>query len=311
MTFGFPPQNPCSRCAKSGLTLYYKHYVMTTRILHISDLHFGSPFVPVVAEALLASIPSLAPDAIVVSGDLTQRAKREQFLQARKFFDKFSDIPMLVIPGNHDVPLWRVFERLIKPHALYREIVSPDLNPVLQIGNVVLVGLDSTAPRRSLSNGRIYLDQLRHCEESLAAVPEGMTRIVVAHHHFAPGHDRVLDIPMPQAQRAIDCFVEQRVEMILGGHLHRSYIGNSLDFFPGHHRDRGVIIVQCGTTTSSRGKGRERDENTFNLIKAGSRDHTVIHYMYFEEAGEFAPVSKQTFPRQGQAFIPDCEASPS
>ena len=99
--------------------------------------------------------------------------------------------------------------------------------------------------------------------------------------------------------------------MILGGHLHRSYIGNSLDFFPGHHRDRGVIIVQCGTTISSRGKGRERDENTFNLIEAGSQSHTVTHYMYSEETGEFAPLSRHTFPRQGQAFDPDSGASPS
>ena len=107
---------------------------------------------------------------------------------------------------------------------------------------------------------------------------------------------------MPRARRAIDVFVEQRVEMILGGHLHRSYIGNSLDFFPGHHRDRGVIIVQCGTTTSSRGTGRERDENTLNLIEVGQQTFTVTHYLHFDNAGEFAPVSKHIFPRQGQKF---------
>jgi len=276
--------------------------VALTRMLHISDLHFGPPFVPAVAEALLRTIPSLAPDAIVVSGDLTQRAKRHQFEKARQFFDRLSDFPMLVIPGNHDVALWRIFERLFKPHALYREIIWPDLNPVLRIGNVVLVGLDSTAPRRSLTNGRIFRRQLRHCKETLAAIPGELIRIVVAHHHFAPGHDRVWDSAMPRARRAIDCFVEQKVEMILGGHLHRSYIGNSLDFFPGHHRDRGVIIVQCGTTTSSRGKGRERDENTFNLIDVGSQTFTVTHYMNFEKAGEFAPLSKHIFPRPGLAL---------
>ncbi len=277
---------------------------MSTRILHISDLHFGPPFMPTVAEVLLQSVPLLNPDAIVVSGDLTQRAKRHQFESARRFFDRFADIPMLVIPGNHDVALYRIFERLFRPHALYREIIHPDLNPVLQVGNVMLVGLDSTAPRSAVSNGRLHRHQLRHCEEAFANVPEDMTRIVVAHHHFAPGHDKVLDVAMPGSRRAIDCFVEQKVEMILGGHLHRSYIGNSLDFFPGHHRERGVIIVQCGTTTSSRGKGRERDENTFNLIDAGAKTLTVTHYLYFEEAGEFAPVSKHSFPRQGQAFDP-------
>ena len=285
---------------------------MLARILHISDLHFGPPFVPAIAEALLQAIPSLAPDAIVVSGDLTQRATRHQFEEARRFFERMSDFPMLIVPGNHDVPLWRIFERLFKPHALYCEIISPDLNPVLHVGNVVLVGLDSTAPRRSISNGRLDRHQLEHSKKVFTGVSDDKVRIVVAHHQFAPGHDRVFDIEMPGARRAIDCLVEQKVEMILGGHLHRSYIGNSLDFFPGHHRDRGVIIVQCGTTTSSRGKGRERDENTFNLIEAGSQTLTVTHYLYFEQAGRFAPLSKHSFPRQGRALeLAEFESGPS
>jgi len=99
----------------------------------------------------METIPSLKPDAIVVSGDLTQRAKRAQFKEARQFFDRMRDLPMLVIPGNHDVALWRIFERLFKPHALYCEFITPDLNPVLRVGNAVLVGLDSTAPRHSIS----------------------------------------------------------------------------------------------------------------------------------------------------------------
>jgi 3',5'-cyclic AMP phosphodiesterase CpdA len=276
--------------------------VTSTRILHISDLHFGPPFVSIVAEALLRIIPSLAPDAVVVSGDLTQRAKRHQFMEAAKFLDGLPDVPTLVIPGNHDVPLWRIFERLFSPHALYREIIRDDLNPVLHVGTVVLVGFDSTAPRRSITNGRISRRQLRQCEERLQALPDDLTRIVVAHHHFAPGHDPVWDVPMPGAWRAINCFVEHRVEMIMGGHLHRSYIGSSLDFFPGHHRDRGVIIVQCGTTTSSRGKGREQDENTFNVIDVGPHTFTVTHFMNFTRAGEFAPLSKHIFPRQGRAL---------
>lgn len=274
----------------------------STRLLHISDLHFGPPFLPVVAEALMDTIPELAVDAIVASGDITQRAKREQFEQARAFFDGLSAYPLMVIPGNHDVPLYRVFERFLKPHALYQEIISPDLNPVLEVGNVVLVGLDSTAPRRSISNGRLDLHQLQHSGEVFAKFPSDKVRIVVAHHQFVPGHDKVFDVPMPRARRAIDWFVEQRVELIMGGHLHRSYIGNSLDFFPGHQRDRGVIIAQCGTTTSSRGKGREREENTFNLVEAGSDTITITHFLYFEDSKKFAAISKHQFPRAGQSI---------
>ena len=275
---------------------------MNTKILHISDLHFGPPFVSTVAEALLRTIRSLPLDAIVVSGDLTQRAKREQFEACKQYFDRMPNVPLLVVPGNHDVPLYRIFERLFRPLDLYREIIHPDLNPVLRVGNVVLVGLDSTAPHSAISNGRLHLHQLRHCQEMFASVPDDLARIVVAHHHFAPGHDKVLDVQMPHSRRAIDSFVEQKVEMILGGHLHRSYIGNSLDFFPGHRRDRGVIIVQCGTSTSSRGKGRERDENTFNLIEVGTDTLTVTHYLYFEATDGFAPISQHVFPRRGCAL---------
>jgi 3',5'-cyclic AMP phosphodiesterase CpdA len=286
---------------------------MRTRILQISDLHFGPPFVPEVAESLLRTIPSLEADAIVVSGDLTQRAKRHQFEEARRFLDRLPDLPMMVIPGNHDVPLWRIFERLVKPLHLYCEIITPDLNPVMQVNNVLLVGLDSTSPRRTISNGRLHRDQLQRCEKVFAEAPDDTVRMIVAHHHFAPGPDYLYDRAMPKSRRAIDCFVDEGVEMILGGHLHRSYIGNSLDFFPGNHRDRGIIIVQCGTSTSSRGRGRERDENTFNLVEAGPDTLSVTHYMFFEDRGEFAPLSQHVFPRPGRPFrgFPAAPGSPA
>ena len=274
------------------------------KILHISDLHFGPPYLPEVGEALHRVVPDIGPDVIVVSGDLSQRAKRQQFEDARHFLDRFLNVPMLVIPGNHDVPLYRIGERLFRPHELYRELITPELNPVLKLGEMVLVGLDSTSPHRAISNGRVHADQLEHCERVFSTVPHEVAKIVVAHHHFAPGPGSLRDKTMPGARRAIDCFVDQGVEMILGGHLHHSYIGNSLDFFPGYHRDRGIIIVQCGTTTSSRGRGRERNENTFNVIGIGLRMLTVTHYMYFESKREFAPLSQHIFPRPGQAFDP-------
>lgn len=269
------------------------------KILHISDLHFGAPYVPEAGEALQRIVPALGPDVIVVSGDLSQRAKRSEFEQARRFLARLPELPMLVIPGNHDVPLWRIKERLFSPHKIYCDVITPNLNPVLSHKQVVLVGLDSTSPRRSISNGRIDPDQLQHCKRIFEKLPPDAVRIVVAHHHFAPGPDYLRDWTMPKARRAIDCFVDQGVEMILGGHLHRSYIGNSLDFFPGNHRDRGIIIVQCGTTTSSRGRGRERNENTFNLVEVGPKTLSVTHYMYFEKRREFAPLSRHLFPRPG------------
>ncbi len=271
-------------------------------ILHISDLHFGPPLVHEVAEEALRSAHDLAPGAIVVSGDLTQRARRDQFQAAKAFLNRLPKAPTLVIPGNHDVPLYRFVERITNPLGLYKEIISDNLNPVLRLDSAVVIGLDSTAPRTSISNGRITPRQLALCEQSFAQVPEGVARIVVAHHHFAPAPDYLHDWTMPKSKRAIMRFVELNVDLILGGHLHRAYIGNSLDFYPGSHRERGIIIAQSGTTTSRRGRGREQEKNTFNLVKIFQNRIEITHYLYFDVRHGFVPTSRHLF-RRSQCWL--------
>lgn len=266
-------------------------------LLQISDLHFGPPYVKEVGEAVLRIAPELNADAVIVSGDLTQRAKREQFEAAKAFLAQLPDVPRLVIPGNHDVPLYRFAERMMHPHRLYREIISSDLNPVLRVKGAVIAGVDSTAPHTAISNGRILQSQLDACEEVFRSAPQDAIRIVVAHHHFTPAPDYLRDSMMQKAKRAMQCFENLKVEMILGGHLHRAYVGNSLDFYPGKHRDRGIIIAQCGTTTSRRGRGREREKNSLNFIEIRKSTITVKHYMYFSEIDGFGILSQHTFHR--------------
>jgi 3',5'-cyclic AMP phosphodiesterase CpdA len=278
---------------------------MSLRLLHISDLHFGPPFLPAVGQALLRAANSLGPDIVVASGDFTQRARREQFHQAREFLTQLPDVPLITVPGNHDVPLYRVAERLKRPLALYQEYICAELNQIHRFDAATFVALDSTAPHRAISNGRLHLWQLDYCAGAFADAPPDAARIVVAHHHFAPAPDFERDQTMPGARRAINLFVDLGVEMILGGHLHRAYIGNSLDVYPGNHRDRGIIIVQCGTSTSRRGRGKEREKNSFNLITIETHMVHIMHYMYFEEDGEFAPLSRHTFPRPGRRFVVD------
>ena len=102
-------------------------------ILHISDLHFGPPYVAKVGEAVLRIAPTLHPDVIVVSGDLTQRAKRQQFAAAQEFLGRLPAVPKVVVPGNHDIPLYRVVERLFRPHDLYQAYIARDLDQVLRL----------------------------------------------------------------------------------------------------------------------------------------------------------------------------------
>lgn len=278
-------------------------------LLQISDLHFGPYFVPDVAEALLTKVEELDADILINSGDYTQRAKREQFAQAREFNERLPRLPSITIPGNHDVPLYRVIERLFSPYALYKEYISKDLDVVLRHERAVIVALNSTAPLRAITNGRIRKWQLDLCSSVFRDVPPGVPRIVVAHHHFAPAPDYEGGQVMPKAKRAIDRFTELEVDLIFGGHMHRAYIGNSLDVYPGEHREHGIIIVQAGTSTSRRGRAREREKNSFNHIQIGDDVIRVTHFMYFGEEGGFQPVSRHIFPRVKRRYLRDLPAS--
>jgi len=275
-------------------------------ILHLSDLHFGRPYLPHVGEAVLRIVPTLRADIQVISGDFSQRAKNEEFADARAFLDKLpTGPPQIVVPGNHDVPLYRVMERLTDPYANYREHISKELEGVYRSDDAVIVYLNSTAPRRTITNGRITEKQIDFCAEKFADAPESAVKIVVAHHHFAPAPDYEGDKTIIGGRRALDRFVDIGVEMIMGGHLHRAYIGNSLDIYPGENRERGVVILQSGTSTSRRGRAREREKNSFNLLKVTETMFHVTHYMFFEDTSEFAPMSRHIFPRPGRRFIDD------
>ncbi len=165
-------------------------------LLHASDLHFGPAYEPRVGEALLRSARELGPDAIVVSGDFTMRAKREQYAAARAYLDRLvacaseardgSAVPLVTTPGNHDVPLYRVTERIFRPYALYREYIARELDAVYELPGAVIVSLNSTAPLRAITHGRISSQQLDFAAQAFARAPLGAARIVVAHHHFAP-----------------------------------------------------------------------------------------------------------------------------
>ncbi len=275
-------------------------------ILHVSDLHFGPPYLPRVGEALRRSADSLRPQIIVASGDFTQRAKAEQFVQARAFLDSLPDVPRVVVPGNHDVPLYRVFERLFTPYLHYRRHICEQLDTVLRHAGAVIVALNSAAPRSAIVNGRLDAWQLDFCRDAFRDTPADEARVVVVHHHLAPApdYDNEHDV-LRGARRALEVFAECRVDLILSGHLHRAYIGNSLDVYPAADRSHGIVIAQSGTTTSARGRAREREKNSFNFIEIDADAIRITHYMYFHQIDGFAPLSRHAFARRGRAFLPE------
>jgi 3',5'-cyclic AMP phosphodiesterase CpdA len=273
-------------------------------ILHVSDLHFGPAYLPHVGEAVLRAAEELGPDLIVASGDFTQRAKKAQFADARSFLDKLPNVPKVVTPGNHDVPLYRAFERVFQPYANYQQYISEELDSVLATEEAVIVSINTTSPLLAITNGRIDRWQIEFAAQAFRAAPASAARIVVAHHHFAPApdYDDRNDV-MWRAREALDCFNELGVELILGGHLHRAYIGNSLDIYRSKTPSAGIIVVQSGTTTSRRGRAREREKNSFNLVQIGPEVILITHYMYFDQLSGFAPISRHTFPRRHLHYL--------
>ncbi|HXU45113.1 MAG TPA: metallophosphoesterase family protein [Thermoanaerobaculia bacterium] len=273
-------------------------------ILHVSDVHFGPKHLPHVAEGVLALIAERRPDVVVISGDLTLRAKPEQFREARRFVDRIP-VPTLVVPGNHDVPLWRVWERALAPFAAYRQHFAPELEPVYRDEELLIVGINS-AFNWTRKDGRIPLNRLLEVRDLLAAEPASRFKVVVVHHHLIPppnfGSQRVLG----NAYEAIDLFSRAGVDLVLSGHLHQTFIGSSEEFYP---RGRPpVVILHAGTTTSNRGRAAERTLNSCNWIEVDGAAIAVSTLLWQPALGRFAERSRTWVPRQdrggGPAIIP-------
>lgn len=280
-------------------------------LVHGSDIHFGKPHLPEVAVVFADAVREHDPDCLVISGDLTQRAKVEEFAAAANWLKGFGDLPVVVTPGNHDVPLFRVIERAVDPYRNYRRFISNDLDTVTRVRGMTIVALNSAAPRQAIVNGRIRAHQLEFAQAAFSAAPDGDAKVLVAHHHFAPAPDYEGDKTLPGSRRILDQLEKMDVDIILGGHLHRAYIGNSLDVHPGEDRRRGIVIAQSGTTSSRRGRARERLKNSYNLLRVGSDTMEIVHYLFDAEAGRFRPLSEHRFPRFPAIALPAASLDPA
>jgi len=266
-------------------------------ILHASDLHFGRHFSPDAAEAFRDTLENLSPDLLVFSGDFTQRAKVREYQEARTFLGSLPPLPKVVVPGNHDVPLYRIWERAFAPLRNYREFIARDVDTVTRIPGATIVALNSTAPLQAIVNGRVRARQLLFAAESFKQAPDGDLRVVVLHHHLVSAPDYESDQVLPGYQRCLDAFSRMEVDLILGGHLHRAFVANSLDARPSPEGTKGIVVAHTGTTTSLRGRAREKNKNTFNLVLADGETVAITHYQLLPGGGRFVPVGTHLFPR--------------
>jgi len=211
-------------------------------------------------EALVAE---RRPDLVVVSGDLTQRARPDQFRQARRFLQGLG-LPFLAVPGNHDVPMYRVWERLLDRYGAYRRHFSSDLEPSFRDADLEVVGFN-TAFNLTIEDGRFTPRQLAAVGERFHR--DGSTeggaprvRIAVVHHPLAALPELMGWRTARRSADALRAFAAAGVDLVLAGHVHVAALGLAPDC------GRRLWLVHSGTSTSRRGRGRERGRNTCNLI---------------------------------------------
>jgi 3',5'-cyclic AMP phosphodiesterase CpdA len=228
------------------------------RVAHISDLHFGADDL-VVADGLLRDLDAVAPHLVVVTGDLTQRARTREFRSAREFL-KLIRVPQVVVPGNHDIPLYNVAARFGWPLAGYRRWITEDLRPTFADRNLAVAGVN-TARSNTWKDGRISIEDIEWLRGFFAAQPAGVTMVLAAHHPFIPPTRDPTAALVGRAKAALAMLASCGCHLILAGHLHQAYAG---DVRPYHVEiDRSILVVQAGTAISH----RRRDEaNAYNLL---------------------------------------------
>lgn len=263
-------------------------------LVHLSDLHFGR-----VDEALLeplrALVHQIAPDVVVVSGDLTQRAKSEQFEAARAWLDTLPG-PQIIVPGNHDISLYNVFRRFVQPLERYKRYITDELAPAYIDGEIAVLGLN-TARSLTFKDGRVNEEQIAQIRERLAGLAPDVTRIVVTHHPFDLPEAAKEEEVVGRAVDAMKAFAASGVDVLLAGHLHASHAGSTAERYP--LADFAALVVQAGTATSTRGRG---ETNSFNVLRIQPSTVEVDRYAWDIVGQRFQLVSTDKFMRSGNVW---------
>ena len=264
-------------------------------ILHITDTHFGAER-PEVVRGLIELAREQRPSLVVLSGDVTQRARRAQFDAARAFVDELcaacgidAQRDVLIIPGNHDIPLLNLPLRVLDPYGPYVRAFGTRLEPLIRRPDVWLIGVNTTRPWRH-KHGELSSAQIERVAARLRAAPAGALRVVVTHQPLmvVEREDR-RDLVRGHAA-AIRAWAGAGADLFLSGHTHQSFVAPVLG------AKRRAWVVQTGTAVSSR--VREHVPNSVHLIEwAGDASRHGWTVERLDWAGErFATVARTVIP---------------
>jgi 3',5'-cyclic AMP phosphodiesterase CpdA len=232
-----------------------------TTLLQISDAHFGTEQPPVV-QALLQLARVDAPDLVVMSGDITQRARRRQFAAARAFIAELKPAALLTIPGNHDIPLFNLALRAFAPYANYSRAFGENLEPVFESPHLLVIGVNTTRPQRH-KDGELSEQQIERVTHHLQRAAPSQLRIIVVHQPVLAIRKSDEDNLLDGHRQAVPAWAAAGGDIIMGGHIHLPYVRSMQTTFGVLSRD--IWTVQAGTAVSSR--IREGITNSVNVIR--------------------------------------------
>lgn len=231
--------------------------VLSVRLAHLSDPHFGTTD-PRVRDALLGELRMHPPDVIVLSGDITQRARPCEFVEARRFIDALPRVPLLCIPGNHDLPLFDLLTRLVNPYGRYRRHIAMELAPRLLDERIGVLCVDATRRFRH-KDGMLSPSQIARTANDLAALRTPF-RVVVTHQPLATRVASERHNLAQGASQALDQWIAAGADLLLGGHIHLPYC---IEVTTADRR-HSAVLLQAGTCVSTR--VRNGIPNSFNLV---------------------------------------------
>jgi len=227
-------------------------------VLQLSDPHFGTER-PLVVQALVAFARQQRPDLLVLSGDITQRARQTQFQAARAFVDRLG-VRVLAIPGNHDIPLFDVWTRLFHPYAQQVAAFGSDLEPGHSCADLMVLCVNTTRPWRH-KHGEVSARQIERVARTLATASAQQLRVVVVHQPVAVTRAEDMQNLVRGHAAALQRWSAAGADLVLGGHIHLPYVMQLPDLA------RPVWAVQAGTSVSSR--VRSGAPNSVNLLRWG------------------------------------------
>ncbi len=261
-----------------------------TTLLHISDTHFGTEQPPVV-EALAALAAQLSPDLLVLSGDITQRARLAQFAAARRFVDRLA-LPFVSIPGNHDLTVLNPLARLLAPYIGYRRAFGDELEPVHESAGLLVQCVKTTRWWRHIE-GEVSAAQVERVAARLRGARAEQLRVVVVHQPVHVEGEAEARHLLRGCDAALAHWAEAGADVVLGGHIHLPHV---VELTPAGAHGARIVVAQAGTALSSR--VRRGAPNSVNVIRhdtASAVRCAIERWDFIGERGEFQRIDSRTF----------------